>query len=140
MSDRLLALTNDEVRHVSARLFDYNNAQIPYTQSPPVVHLNYGIKNAAGEVIAGIQALLYCWNVLSIEVLWTDQEVRRGGFGSALLEKAEEEARRKGAELAHLDAFDSAARGFYEKRGYEVFGALENCPPGHTRFYMKKAL
>ncbi|HEV3090316.1 MAG TPA: GNAT family N-acetyltransferase [Candidatus Cybelea sp.] len=90
--------------------------------------------------IAGIQAVLYCWNVLSIEVLWADRDVRRGGFGSALLEKAEEEARRKGAELAHLDAFDFAARKFYEKRGYEVFGALENCPAGHTRFYMKKAL
>jgi hypothetical protein len=58
VSDRLLALTNDEVRDVSARLFDYNNTQIPYTQSPPVVHLNYGIKNGAGEVIAIVSRLV----------------------------------------------------------------------------------
>jgi GNAT superfamily N-acetyltransferase len=140
VSERALTLTNDEAREISARLFAFNDTQVAYTQAPPIVHLNYGIKNAAGELIAGILAVLYCWKILSIEVLWTDQKARCGGFGSVLLEKTEGEARRNGAVLAHLDTFDFQARSFYEKRGYDVFGALEGCPSGHTRFYMKKVL
>ena len=42
--------------------------------------------------------------------------------------------------LMHLDPFDFQAKEFYEKNGFEVFGILENCPPGHTRYYMKKEI
>jgi hypothetical protein len=39
-----------------------------------------------------------------------------------------------------LDTFDFQARGFYERNGYELFGTLDDCPPGHKRYYLKKAL
>jgi hypothetical protein len=29
---------------------------------------------------------------------------------------------------------------FYLRHGYEIFGVLDNCPPGHQRYYMKKLL
>lgn len=37
--------------------------------------------------------------------------------------------------LAHLDTFDFQANNFYLKLEYEVFGELENYPPGHKRYY-----
>ena len=45
-----------------------------------------------------------------------------------------------GAYLSHLDTFDFQAKDFYLKHGYEIFGTLENCPPNHNRYYLKKAL
>jgi ribosomal protein S18 acetylase RimI-like enzyme len=37
-----------------------------------------------------------------------------------------------------LDTFSFQARGFYEKLGYTVFGEIENHPPGHSRFFLRK--
>jgi hypothetical protein len=42
--------------------------------------------------------------------------------------------------LSHLDTFDWQTKEFYLKHGYEVFGVLDDCPPGHKRYYMKKVL
>jgi hypothetical protein len=60
--------------------------------------------------------------------------------GTLLGGMIESVARSKGSTLAHLDTFDFQAKQFYVNLGYEVFGALENCPPGHARYYLKKAL
>jgi hypothetical protein len=48
--------------------------------------------------------------------------------------------RKVGCTMSHLDTFDFQARDFYERNGYELFGALDDCPPGHKRYYLKKAL
>ena len=61
-------------------------------------------------------------------------------MGSLLLERVEKEAQAMGVSLSHLDTFDFQAKDFYLKHGYEIFGVLENCPPGHNRFYLKKSL
>jgi hypothetical protein len=49
-------------------------------------------------------------------------------------------AEERGCERAHLDTFSYQARPFYEKLGYRVFGELEDYPPGHTRFFLRKQL
>ena len=45
-----------------------------------------------------------------------------------------------GCTLSHLDTFDFQAKDFYLTKGYEIFGELENCPPGHKRIFLKKYL
>lgn len=39
-----------------------------------------------------------------------------------------------------LRTFGFQARGFYEKQGYRVVGALEDYPPGNAMFWMRKDL
>jgi len=78
--------------------------------------------------------------MLYIDVLFTISDSRAKGFGSRLLTYVEKEAKQLGATLAHLDTFDFQAKDFYIKHGYEVFGVLDDCPQGHKRYYMKKAL
>jgi hypothetical protein len=47
---------------------------------------------------------------------------------------------------AHAAAIRSArhpllpGRPFYERRGYEVFGTLDDYPKGHKKFFLKKKL
>ena len=48
------------------------------------------------------------------------------------------EAVRRGCIGAHLDTYDYQAPDFYRKLGYEVFGSIDDHPPGHTRFWMRK--
>jgi GNAT superfamily N-acetyltransferase len=80
------------------------------------------------------------WGWLQVKQLWVASAHRRKGHGSRLLQWAEDEAARRDCHHALLDTFDFQARPFYERRGYAVFGSLENFPRGHVRLFMTKAL
>ncbi|MDP3936617.1 MAG: hypothetical protein Q8R92_00595 [Deltaproteobacteria bacterium] len=41
---------------------------------------------------------------------------------------------------AHLDTFSYQARPFYERHGYTLFATLDDYPPGHKRYFLRKAL
>jgi GNAT superfamily N-acetyltransferase len=77
---------------------------------------------------------------LHIEILFVPETLRGSGIGRDLIGRAEEEAVRRGCLGAWLDTFSFQARGFYERLGYTVMGAIENYPPGHCRYLLKKAL
>jgi GNAT superfamily N-acetyltransferase len=137
MIDRL---SPSDARVLSERIVEFNSSLVPFTQSQPFVPIAYGFKDGRGDMLGGITATVYCWKVLCIDVLWVSEDYRGKGVGSALLRAVEDEARQMGCALAHLDTFDFQAKSFYLKHGYEIFGELEDCPPGHKRIYLKKAI
>ena len=92
-----------------------------------------------GRLCGGAAAKLN-WNWLHVTTLWVEEERRRGGLGSELLARIEAEGRARGCAHAHLDTFSFQARPFYERHGYEVYGTLDDYPPGHARHYLKKDL
>ncbi len=61
-------------------------------------------------------------------------------WAEPVMETLESAARERGCRYSHLDTFSFQARPFYEGLGYEVFATLDDYPPGHQRFFMKKAL
>ncbi len=91
------------------------------------------------EIGGGVIAAVH-WNWLYIDLMWLQEALRRQGYGSRLLEMAEAEGRKLGAQNAYLDTFSFQALGFYQKYGYRVFGELADFPPGHTRYYLTKEL
>lgn len=80
------------------------------------------------------------WEWLHIITLWIKEDLRKRGYGHSLMAVAEEEALQRGAKNAYLDTFSFQAPDFYKKHGYEVFGTLDNFPPGHQRLYLTKKL
>ena len=80
------------------------------------------------------------WGWLHVELLFVPEGMRGAGLGTELMRLAEAEAMRRGCRGAWLDTFDFQARGFYERLGYSVFGTIGGHPPGHSRFFMQKAL
>jgi hypothetical protein len=56
------------------------------------------------------------------------------------MKMAEQEGLTRGCQSVFLDTHDFQALPFYQKLGYEIFGELEDFPPGHTRYYLKKRL
>lgn len=91
------------------------------------------------QIVGGlIGATHYDW--FYVDLMWVKAELRGHGYGHRLLTLAENEARKRGAQNAYLDAFSFQAPGFYEKHGYRVFGELRDFPPGHQRYFMTKEL
>lgn len=80
------------------------------------------------------------WGWLSIELLFVPEALRGAGLGRQLVQRAEAEALRRGCHGALVNTFSFQAPGFYESLGYRVFGTLADCPPGHTRLSLEKAL
>jgi ribosomal protein S18 acetylase RimI-like enzyme len=72
--------------------------------------------------------------------LWVSEEVRGQGYGQALLEAAEEAARKRGCKNVNLDTMSFQAPAFYQKLGYRIFGQLDDFPTGYTRYYLTKQL
>ena len=78
------------------------------------------------------------WGWLHIDILWVDTFYRNRGLGGKLLGRAEAEALALGVDRGYLETTSFQARPFYEKMGYEVFAELEDQPPGHLCYYLKK--
>ena len=90
-----------------------------------------------GPVVGGLCGdVLYGW--LSIQALFVPERLRGRRFGTALLRRAEVEARARGCRGMVVNTFSFQARPFYERMGFVHFGTLEDCPPGHRCFYLSK--
>ena len=130
--------TIEERELLDNKLVEFNRKKVPFEQSEDWIFLSYALKDETNQVMAGINSMLYCWNILYVDILYVEDTHRGKGYGKLPIDRAESEARQLGGYMSHLDTFDWQAKEFYEHLGYEVFGILENCPRGHNRYYMKK--
>ena len=97
------------------------------------------VQNTESEVVGGIIAETY-YGWCHVDLLWVRDDLRGQGLGRRLMERAEDEARNRGAKGVYLDTFSFQSPGFYEKLGYETFGQLAEFPTGHQRHFMVKHL
>lgn len=86
-----------------------------------------------GTLVGGLYGATM-WGWLMVDGLWVAEALRGQGQGSRLLLAAEAKARERGCRGARLGTFDFQARGFYERLGYAVLGALAGFPAGHTHY------
>lgn len=77
---------------------------------------------------------------LYVSVLWVSHDHRHKGFGTAIMQAADTEARRRGVKNIYLDTFSFQAPAFYARLGYREFGRLDDFPAGHYRCWLTKAL
>lgn len=122
------------------KLVDYNLSQVPATQEENFIDLSRKVLSEDGKILAGIIVRMYCWRCIYIDTFCIDESMRGEGLGTLLLEEVERVAKENGSHLIHLDTFDFQAKDFYLAHGYSVFGELEDCPKGHTRYFMSKVL
>ena len=126
----------DNVQRLSQGLTDH---ALPHTRVPGFRPLGVFMRDERGRLVGGVWGHVN-WNWLSVNLVWLSEELRGAGHGRRLMAALEAAARERGCAYAHLDTFSYQARPFYERLGYEVFAALEDYPPGHRRYFMKKTL
>ena len=121
---------------VRDRLDLYNMAA---TGVPDYYPVNLFVRSARGETLGGLLGGIWGgW--LQIRILWVDAAVRGQDWGTRLMDEAEAYARERGAHSVELDTHSFQARPFYEQRGYEVFGVLDDYPKDHKKFFLRKKL
>jgi len=126
----------EDVLTIYRGLDSYN---VLYAQSMNYQPLVIFMRDETGKIVGGLAGETY-WGWLHVDGLWVDEIARGLGYGSQLLEMAEQEALRRGCRRSHLDTMSFQAQPFYEKRGYTVWGVLEDLPQGHQRIFMRKEL
>ncbi len=126
----------EDVEFLFHQLYRFNEAMVGTSGFRPLV---LELRNSSGELVGGVHAAIL-WNWLHVEVLWVAQSLHKQGWGDRLLAAVEAEARSHGATHSYLDTFSFQALGFYVRRGYRVFGELQEFPPGHKRCWLVKSL
>lgn len=123
-------------RFVTESLAAYNIAVTGDSRWYPV---GFFLRSARGEWLGGLLGEIWSgW--LHVRILWVDSAVRGRGNGTRLLRAAEDYAVERGCCGATLDTHSFQARPFYENCGYEVFATLDDYPPGHSKFFLRKRL
>jgi GNAT superfamily N-acetyltransferase len=125
--------SDEERTAIIGGLIAYNDSQ-----ATPARHEELAIVARDGDAVVGGLLGNTNWGWLFIRQFWIAEGFRGSGVGRSLIKAAEGEAAKRGCRAAHCDTFDFQALPFYQKLGYEVFGQLDDYPPGHTRFFLRK--
>ena len=130
-----LSQNESDAKFIRERLDEYNFARVPdYNHETLTL-----VARRDGEIVAGLTGDTY-WGWLYISLFWVDERLRGQGWGSQILSRAEEVARERGCHSAHLETHDFQNLDFYQKRGYALFGQLDDLPAGHTKYFLWKKL
>ena len=80
------------------------------------------------------------WEWLYVRTLWVNEIYRNDGVGSELLKEVQELAEHRKCGGIHLETWNKNNLHFYEKNGFQSYGALEDFPKGHVRYSLCKRL
>jgi len=124
----------DDLAYISQQFRAFNDQQSGVVPSKTLHLFAYSPDR---QIIGGLVGDI-SWGWLHVDILWVAESYRENGVGTSLMDQAEAEAIAMDVQQAYLETTDFQALDFYKKRGYHVFAQLENQPPGHICYYMKK--
>jgi GNAT superfamily N-acetyltransferase len=116
-----------DLEFLEDRLYEYNCQQTGRADGQLFA---FFVRNDQQEIIAGLSGWTWA-DACEIRALWVHPALRGQGHGRALLEAAEQEARRQGCKVILLTSYSFQAPDFYQKHGYELTWQLHDFPPGH---------
>jgi ribosomal protein S18 acetylase RimI-like enzyme len=121
-------------RLVTENVIAWNHAQTGVSEWHP---LGFFLKSPRGEWLGGVTG--YIWGGwLHVNFLWVSEALRGRRYGTRLMDAAEDMAQQRGAFAATLETHSFQAPEFYAKRGYSVFGRIDDYPPGHAKLFLSK--
>lgn len=125
----------EDEHEIKAGLYQFNQRHIGDYQAENVI-----IKvTDAGKVVAGISGSI-CWQWGYIARLWVNENYRTSAIGKQLVNSFEEVCLGKSCLGIRLETTSFQAKGFYLKLGFTQFGEIDNFPPNHTCYFLKKEL
>jgi GNAT superfamily N-acetyltransferase len=125
-----------DVQYLEDRLGEFNAAATGITDG---AWLAIFVRDRDQRIVAGLCGSTF-GGTADIRQFWVDEPCRHRGWGTKLLEAAEQEARRRGCRQMTLMTFDFQAPGFYARHGFEIVAEVKDHPLGHTNLLLRKRL
>ena len=91
------------------------------------------------KIKGGCHGCLY-YGCLYIDQLWIDESLRHQGFGTRLVQAAENLARQRGCLFATVNTMDWEALDFYKKLGYSVEFERHGYLKNSVFYFLRKEL
>jgi GNAT superfamily N-acetyltransferase len=104
------------------------------------IKINRKLINQDGKVVAAIMAGVTEIDTGWIWKIWVDEEYRRQGLGTLLINHFEKKAKEKGATKIISEEIYDWNVDFFLNAGYQVAGELKDLPKGHTFYVVEKDL
>lgn len=131
---RMENCTKQEKEHIYDGILAYNEKQGIFYED-----MSFCIKDEQGEMIAGV-VVIRKGKFIDLQYLWVQEEHRKEGLGSHILNEVEKRAKEKGATRVSIETFGFQAPKFYPRHGYTLFAEAKNCIGKHSRYYFTKEI
>jgi GNAT superfamily N-acetyltransferase len=132
--------TKESMKVIYERMYEYVDQHIgDRLKMHPDTQLNFVIKKPDGQVIGGLLTRCYL-KAMYINQLWVHKSYRGRGYGSELVNTAEQKAKENGciSILASVLSFQSPE--FFQKIGFQSFGESDGYPYPTKEFYFIKRI
>lgn len=127
--------SKDEDAFIQEQLFSYETKKL-IKETP--THFSVFLKTKEGKILGGALVWMHTESIY-VQAIWIEPTLRGQGLGAKLLQKAENEALKKGCRYATLDS-NYQAVGFYQRLGYKILGEIPNYIFSHSKIYLRKEL
>lgn len=105
----------------------------------PIQTFCFSIENSQNEVCGGINGITY-YGCLYIDMLWINSRLREKGWGTKLMQEAENLGKKEGCSFATVNTMDWEALSFYEKLGYRIEFIREGYEKNSKMYLLRKEL
>ena len=85
----------------------------------PNVPFGFFLKDEKGHTVGGLNGFCY-YGCLYMDQLYIEEQYRGQGWGTKLVQAAEDFGHAQNCKIFHVTTMDWEARGFYEKLGYKL--------------------
>lgn len=141
MQDEFIIETQKDIKpadvNVIVKALTEFNASKANGETPS--YLLITVRDREQNVVGGLVGATYLgW--LQVQAVWVSEVLRGKGYGSRLMQQAEDEARARHCPKVFLETLSFQALPFYEKIGYKVVSQIADFPLGGVRYALTKML
>lgn len=105
----------------------------------PMEPFAFFVRDDHGKIVAGCNGNIgYDW--VYVDQLWVAESFRGKGYGTALMQAAEELGKQKGCVSAAVNTMDWEAPEFYKKLGYRVEFERHGLAKNSVFYYLRKEI
>ena len=126
--------SDETINVLSEKLAAFTQAQREVSARYPIAVV---ITDSQENIIAGAEGVSF-GDWFHLNSLWLDKPLRGQGYGSKILQKIEQAAKKRGCKSCLLTTLDFQAKPFYQKHGYQVVWCQEDYPKTGCKYFMSK--